>query len=315
MKNTNRREFLDFAGRLTLGLGFGSTLPALLSGCESMGNIASMGASIAASSGLISEEQAASISKSAYAVAKTFEDITPEQEYYIGRTVGAVILGKYRPYNNNRVNRYINVLGQTLAQASDLPETFGGYHFLVLDSDDINAFAAPGGLVFITRGLLRCCGHEDAAAAVLAHEVGHVQFRHGLRSINTSRITTALTIIGMESAKTFGGEELANLTSAFEGSISDITQTMINNGYSRSLEYEADRAAVTIMRRVGYAPGGLVDMLNMMNSQLKPGGLDFGKTHPSPQQRIAEARKYIGDQAVQIAGPRQARFQAELRNI
>ncbi len=177
-----------------------------------------------------------SITKTTKAVAKTFEDITPEQEYYIGRAVGATILTRYKPCNNTRAIRYMNILGQTLAQASDKPETFGGYHFLIMDTDEINAFAAPGGLIFVSRGMLRCCESEDAVAAVLAHEIGHIQQQHGLSAIKKSRLTTALTILATESAKRFGGRQLAQLTEAFEGSISDITSTMINRGYSRAFE-------------------------------------------------------------------------------
>ena len=84
-----------------------------------------------------------------------FEDITPEQEHYIGRSVAAVILSKYRYCNHRNGQRYVNVMGQTLAQASDRPETFGGYHFLILDTDEINALSAPGGFVFVTKGAAR----------------------------------------------------------------------------------------------------------------------------------------------------------------
>jgi len=312
----NRREFICTGLKPLAGLGMTPALCALLSGCESMGNVAAMGSSIAASAGLITQDQAQSISKSARAVSKTFADITPEQEYYIGRTIGAVILSKYPPYNDAKVNHYVNVMGQMLAQASELPETYGGYHFLILDSDDINALSAPGGLIFVTRGLLRCCRNEDAAAAVLAHEVAHVQFRHGLQAIQTSRVTDALTIIGMESAKNFGGQDLANLTSLFEDSISDISKTLINSGYSRSLEYAADAAAVTILKRVGYNPKGLEDMLESMKSRLRPGGLDFAKTHPDPQSRIREVGKYLaGTVPVQMPDARQSRFASVLKRI
>ena len=257
-----------------------------------------------------------SVMKVSQAVARSFEDFTPEQEYYIGRTVGGIILEKYRPYDNAKVNQYINVLGQTLAQASDLPETYGGYHFLVQDSDEINALAAPGGLIFITRGLLKCCRNEDAVAAVLAHEIGHVQFKHGLQAIKTSRVTSALTLIGIESAKTFGGEELADLTRTFEGSIADITGTLINSGYSRTFESQADAAAVAILKRVGYDPNGLVDMLKVMQGNLKPGGLDFAKTHPSPASRIEDLQKILGEYAeVKTPAARQARFMSALGNL
>ncbi|PWB67629.1 MAG: peptidase M48 [Deltaproteobacteria bacterium] len=285
-------------------------------GCASFEQVAKAGTSFARSQGVVTETQAQSIVKTTSAVAKTFEDITPEQEYYIGRTVGAVIVSRYKPYANAEANNYLNLLGQTLAQASDRPETFGGYHFLILDSGEINAFAAPGGLIFVSRGMLRLCRSEDAVAAVLAHEIGHVQLRHGLQSIDKSRLTQALTTIAAESAKTMGSKEIADLTRAFEGSITDITATMINNGYSRSFEREADAAAVSILSRVGYDPEGLVAMLGEMEKNLKPGGLDFAKTHPSPKSRIDDIRSLnVGGKAARVVAARQARFHKALGNI
>lgn len=316
MKPTDRRQFLGLAGKWALGAVAVPTLSAFLSGCETMGQVAQVGSSIATSTGLINQQQGQSLTRSAKAVGKTFQDITPEQEYYIGRTVGAVILQKYQPYAEPAATRYVNLLGQTVARASARPETFGGYHFLVLDSDEINAFAAPGGLIFTTRGLLRCCQSEDAAAAVLAHEVAHVQLQHGLRAIRASRITSALTIIGAESAKTLGGQDLANLTSAFEDSVSDIIGTLVNSGYSKSQEYDADAAAVATLRNVGYAPSGLTDMLTVMAERLEPGGLDFAKTHPSPASRIQKLQSLVsGTRPATPSKARQARFQAAMRSV
>lgn len=289
---------------------------ALLTGCESMETISQIGAAVGVATGTIDQAQAESIQKSTQAVARSFQDFTPEQEYYIGRTVGAVIVHKYKPYNNPATNRYINLLGQTLAKASDLPETYGGYHFLILDSDEINAFAASGGFIFITRGMLRCCLSENATAAVLAHEIGHVQFRHGLQAIKKSRVTTALTTLAVEGTKTFSGQDLADLVSTFEGSITDITSTLINSGYSREFEQQADRAALTILRRVGYDPNGLVAMLKIMQARLRPGGLDFAKTHPSPVSRIADIQKSIGPyQTVAEPDVRQRRFSEYMGGI
>ncbi len=309
----NRPQLLGFAGKsAVIGLGIMVLFVVFVSGCETTQAIIDMGVS----SDLITEAQGESISKSAKAVARSFEDFTPEQEYYVGRSVGAIILNKYKPYNNKKANDYLNLLGQTLSKASDMPETFGGYHFLIQDSDEINALAAPGGLIFITRGMLRCCQHEDAVAAVLAHEIGHVQAKHGLQAVKKSRITSALATIGIEGAKSFGGEELAELTETFENSISDITATLVNNGYSRGFERKADKAALTILKRVGYDPNGLVDMLSVMSKKLKPGGLDFAKTHPSPARRIADIQKIIGETTeVMKPKPRQARFLAALGNI
>jgi beta-barrel assembly-enhancing protease len=287
-----------------------------LTSCETMESAANIATVIGQSTGAITETQAESIRKTTQAVARSAEDFTPEQEYYIGRTVGAVVLTKYKAYDESQANRYLNVLGQTLAQASDLPDTFGGYHFLVLNSDDINAFATPSGLIFVTRGLLRCCKSEDALAAVLAHEIGHVQLRHGMQAIEKARVTEALTTLAAEGAKTLGSREVAELTRTFEGAITDITNTLINKGYARSQEYQADQASLTILRRVGYDPNGLVEMLTLMKRNLKPGGADFVKTHPSPDDRIAEIRKSSPRYAaVPPPAPRQTRFQQAMGKI
>ncbi|WP_027359392.1 M48 family metalloprotease [Desulforegula conservatrix] len=281
-------------------------------GCQAMGPLAKVGAA----TGIITSDQADSIEKVSTAVSKASETITPEQEYYIGRTIGAVISSKYKVYQNDIVTDYINVMGQSLSKFSDMPETFGGYHFLVLDSDEINAFAAPGGLIFVTRGILRCCKDEDAVAAVLAHEIGHVQLKHGTESIDDSRMTSVVTTILAEGAKNLGPKELASLTTAFEGSISDITNKLVTNGYSREYENQADKAAVTIMKRAGYNPTALVSMLEMMGKVMKPDGMDFAKTHPSPQSRIEVVKEVIGGSAkADVNTARLARFNRNLANI
>ena len=287
-----------------------------LASCQTMESATTLATAIGQGAGVISGSQAESIRKSAKAVSRSAEEFTPEQEYYIGRTVGAVVLGKYPAYDQSAANEYVNVIGQTLAQASDLPAIFGGYHFLVLDSNDINAFATPSGLIFVTRGLLRCCKNEDALAAVLAHEIGHIQLRHGMEAIEKARVTEALTTLAMEGAKTLGSREVAALTETFGGTISDITGTLINKGYARSSEYAADQAAVALLRRVGYNPNGLVEMLTLMKKNLKAGGLDFAKTHPAPDDRIKEIQKKgLAYAAVPAPAPRQKRFLQALGKI
>jgi predicted Zn-dependent protease len=255
--------------------------------------------------------------KSGEAVAKSFEDITPEQEYYVGRSVGANLLAKYPPYSAAAVNSYLNLLGQSLALVSDRPETFGGYHFLVLDSSEINAFAAPGGLIFISRGLLRCADGEDAVAAILAHEIGHVTRQHGLKAIKTARFKDAGLAIGKAAVEELGSDELAKVTAAFSGTIDDITSTLVNSGYSRTAEKEADLAAVEILKRAGYDPRALVRMLQVMDGRLKPGGPDFAKTHPDPQDRIASVQEAVGAAGAPPPAPpaRQSRYQAALGKI
>ena len=264
----------------------------------------------------IDSQDVEKIAETAREVAKSFEDITPEQEYYIGRAVGAVILDQYEPYDVDRVNDYLNLLGQTLAMASDRPELFSGYHFLVLDSDEINAFATPSGLIFITRGMLKLTRNEDMLAAVLAHEIGHIVNKHGLKAIKQSRITSALGKIAVTAGETLGGEELASLTADFKDSIGDITGTLITSGYSRANEYDADRQAVKILSRFGYDPGALIDLLEEMDKQLVPGGKDFAKTHPDPQKRINAVSRYVERQDISPnTETRQKRYETHLSGI
>jgi predicted Zn-dependent protease len=282
-------------------------------GCETVNQLTELGTSIAVATGDITTNEAASINRTTRAVTKTFEDITPEQEYYIGRTVAATVLLGYPPLPTPELNHYVNQVGQSLAQFSTRPETFGGYRFQVLDSDDINAFAAPGGLILVTRGLLKCCETEDELAAVLAHEIGHVEKLHGLRAIKTGRLGTALSTLALESVKTLGGEQLAEVTQAFDESISDITSTLMNSGYSRKLEFEADGCAVDILRKAGYPPGALVAMLENMEANWVSTRLDFAATHPAPADRIAQLKRRGLAATKETAPARQKRFNAALK--
>lgn len=286
----------------------------LTAGCQTVETISNVAADAAAELGAITPEQQDSIKKTTTSIIKAFDSITPEQEYYIGRTVGAMILSQYKPYDNPAATQYLNTLGQSIARASDRPETHGGYHFLILDTDEINAFAAPGGLIFISRGMLRCCRNEDALAAVLAHEIGHVACKHGLQAISKSRFTSAGMTLLSETAKSLGPRELAEITKTFEGSVNDITATLINSGYARRLESAADAAAVKTLRTIGYDPKGLEDVLTQVaahSSGAEKTGL--AKTHPDPGDRIREIKELIG-QSPDAPSPaqRQARFQQAL---
>lgn len=293
-------------------------LPAVLffSGCQAALTQTVKVTTQAEKAGVILPSTAKSIKTGTSAVSKSMEEFTPEQEYYIGRSVAAVILTKYPPHTNQQANEYLNLLGQTLAQVSEMPEIFRGYRFLVLNSNEINAFATPGGHIFITRGLLRCCRNEDAVAAILAHEIGHIQLKHGLQAIKKARVADALNTIATESVRVLAPNEVDKFTETFGGAIADITN-MIQNGYSRSFEYAADDAAQTILRRLGYDPNGLVEMLMVMGKNLKPGEAGFAKTHPAPQDRIDEIRRRLGGKysTVQTPKARQERFMKAVGKI
>ncbi len=267
-----------------------------LAGCSSFGAGDLFGLAVGAATGdTESQGKVSAIQQAASETQKASEDFTPEQKYYVGRAVAATILGdpKYPPHDAARVKEYINLVGTALAWDSTLPETFGGWHFQALDTDEINAFGAPEGFVLVSRGLLRCAQGEDEAAAILAHEIGHVVLEHGIKAIDTARKASALTSIAKAGLLVAGSSEVQKLTATFGDVVGDIVKSMVNKGYSRDLEYQADAFAVALLATAGYDPRGLVRMLQVMQTKWKADGPGFMKTHPSPTDRIAAVEKVI----------------------
>jgi predicted Zn-dependent protease len=254
-------------------------------------------------------------------VVQANKDFSPEEEYYIGRTVAATILTMYKPWDGPKANEYLNTLGLSLALAAVPPNPYNGYHFLIMDTDDINAFGAPSGFVLVSRGLLRCATSEDEVASILAHEIGHVSLKHGMSAISSARRTDALLAIAKFIASNSGVGALSDLTASFGGVIGDIVKTMVSSGYSRDQEKQADLEAIRILHDVGYDPKALVRVLTVMKTKLKPDGKDFAKTHPAPDTRIAYLNDAIKAQAATPAATpaqvksRQTRYLAALQKI
>ncbi len=226
--------------------------------------------------------------------------INDSEEYYIGRAVAARILGKYPLSQNRDATLYINEVGQAVARKSSKPTTYRGYHFGILETSDPNAYACPGGIILITRGLIKECQNEDELAAVLAHEVAHIVHQDGIKSINKARWTEVLTTAGTEATRQYAGGVAGNLVSLFEGSIDDVFKTIVVNGYSRGAEENADREAVSILTRAGYNPAALAAILGRLSS--RGGGGGIFRSHPLTSQRVAGVQALTGQAT---AGPRE----------
>jgi predicted Zn-dependent protease len=237
---------------------------------------------------------APSLTRVVGATSKAVRPMTEQEEYYVGRAVAATILAQYRVYNSDRLTSYINDVGQAVVLASGRPYTQGGYHFVILDTEEVNALACPGGIIFITRGMLQKAQNEEELAAILAHEAAHIDHKDGLASIQKSRWAEAVSILGTEATKQVTGADIAKLLSLFEGSVNDVTKTLLVNGYSRSQEEAADQGALTYLHRLGYNPYGLPDVLGRLAQQQPTGG---GKgifaTHPGMDKRQGQSKSFL----------------------
>lgn len=263
----------------------------LAAGCAHADRVVGAAADYAASKGRLSQKQAESIKKTTTAFRKSAEDISESEEYFIGRAVSAQLLGRYPPLKDPQLNRYVQAVAQVVAMNSDRPELYKGWHAQVMDSPEVNAFAAPGGFLFVTKGLLRLLEDEDQLACVLAHEAAHVAKRHGLKTIQTARLTQAFAVLGAEAARNLTKDEDSKLAVAFEGSIKDIVSELVVNGYSRDKEFEADRFGAFYAQRAHYDPRALAKLLSRLD-EAQGNGLGWYKTHPSGGDRQEELAQY-----------------------
>jgi len=212
--------------------------------------------------------------------------LADDEEYYVGRAVAARLTSTWPLYRNARLTDYLNQIGQTIALHSEKPTTFGGYHFAILDSQEINAFACPGGIILITRGMLSSLKSEDELAAVLAHEIGHVIHRDGIAAIKSSRWSEALLVIGSGAVREFGPKDTAKLVSLFEGSIDDVVKTLVVNGYGRDQEMAADSSALGYLTAAGYDPQGLSGYLKRLQEAGRGSKGGILTTHPGTGERL-----------------------------
>ncbi|MEM7294949.1 MAG: M48 family metalloprotease, partial [Pseudomonadota bacterium] len=167
--------------------------------------------------------------------------MTEKQEIAAGAAYHQQILHQYKIYDDPELQAYIESVGQELAQNSHRSNL--RFHFTVLDSAEVNAFALPGGYIYITRGILAYLNSEAELAGVLGHEIGHVTARHSVLQQSASRVTNLLS----------GILDVATGQTANNGSFSQFGFAL-TQGYGRDHELEADRLAAEYLARIGYSP-------------------------------------------------------------
>ena len=209
---------------------------------------------------------------------KTLKEPSEADEIEIGKGVAANLLGAAPPVNDPSLQAYVNRVGQWVAMHTERPDL--PWHFAVLDTDGVNAFATPGGYVFITRGMLLRMRDEAELAGVLAHEVSHVVEKHALKTMRKGKLAGLAGDALSNYAEKKGKEDFTKIVSA--------GTEIYARGLDKEDEFAADRAGVVIATRAGYDPYGLPSVLQTLasiNPKDDAVALMF-KTHPDSGKRL-----------------------------
>ncbi len=180
--------------------------------------------------------------------------MSEEKEIKIGRDMHEKILESTPIYQDEKLQAYVEEVGRKVAATSDRPEL--EYHFTIIDSPDINAFALPGGYIYINRGLMGYLNNEAELAAVLAHEVAHVTARHAVRQKTAQ---TGAGVLSVLSVLTTGSTVVGDVTSLWS--------TAAVLGYGREMELEADSFGAQYLFNAGYDPQAMVDVIGVLKDQ------------------------------------------------
>ena len=226
-------------------------------------------------------------------------DFTLEQEQYIGDSVALEIVGRYGGlWRDDAATRRVNLIGGALARYCERPGL--EWRFAVLNSPGVNAFSAPGGWVFITRGLYELATSDDWLAGILAHEIGHITAKHALKIIGRQE---ALAIVGREAMKRSSDLQTADasldqarskaaqlspeVAQFLDVNVAKIVTLLLEKGYDSKTEYAADRNGRELAVLTGFAPGGLrAVLLELERRKVDP--MTVFSTHPPVKSRLKE---------------------------
>lgn len=232
------------------------------------------------------------------ASAEADREISEAEEIAIGERLMSGILGAAPLYANERMQRYVNQVGRTVASRSERPNL--PWRFALLDSPLVNAGAAPGGQIYLTTGLLFRMRSEAELAGTLAHEVAHVVQKHHLKLYQREKKGAAAKSIGASAASSaikVGGGALGQAAKNVVIDIGlDFFKSFILTPLDRGEEYQADRMGMILAARAGYDPFGLPSTLQILQDVSKDqGGLSvLFSTHPDPVSRLDALDKALG---------------------
>lgn len=194
-------------------------------------------------------------------------NISDEQEVEIGKQTNQQVLSQYQLDNNAQIQDYVNNLGQELVNSSDSRDI--PFTFQVVASDEVNAFATPGGFVYVTTGLLKTAENRAQLASVMSHEIAHINEKHGVKGLKQ-----AVAAQGIASTAGVDSSALAQIA----------YKLTVELPKSRSFEYEADRSGFRILQQAGYPAEAFANFLTKLESS--GGTPEFLRTHPTGEHRI-----------------------------
>ena len=223
--------------------------------------------------------------------------ITDAEEQALGKQVSEKIRTRYGVVQDAAVHRYVSLVGLALAQGSTRPTL--PWTFIVLDTDGVNAFAAPGGYVHITRGALALIKSEAELAGVLGHEIIHVTAKHTVEAIEKN------SAFQMGASETLAGNSA--LMDRLAGAVYD---NIVEKGFGRGEENESDEKGIVLANKTGYAPSGLGDFLTTLKDRNKDSKEKRGlfASHPEMQERLDRMKKQIAAEKLAATATMQPRY-------
>jgi beta-barrel assembly-enhancing protease len=225
--------------------------------------------------------------------------VTDAEEQQIGQQVSDKVVETFGVYQDANVTKYVTLVGAVLAQASTRPNL--NWQFVVLDTEGVNAFAAPGGFIHITKGLLGLMKNEAELAGVLAHEIVHVTEKHTVNAIQKGGYVQ----VGTDEVGSAGMAQ-SLVSKLAEAAYSNI----LNNKFSRDDEGESDEKGVMLANSIGYAPAGLISALTKLSDRNKdakePNGM-FA-SHPMMKDRMAKIESLIKSKKLAATATVEARY-------
>ena len=245
-----------------------------------------------------------------------YSEIGPVQEFQLGRAVAARVLPLYPvlPQNDPRAV-YVSKLGHAIVAASNDPMPYHGYSFIMLDSEEVNAFAVPGGFVFVTTGMLKFLKDEDELAAILGHEMGHIELRHGMRAVGTEKVLKLFSMLkelaNVKGQQGNAGQEL--LAAQVKQMVDEVFEKMftsVRNGYGIETESQADWRSIQLSCTLGYDTMALYEVLERFKATKGSYG---GASYPAERGKdVLKYRQQLGcpDGAAPGRAARAARYKA-----